>query len=138
MRMLVLYVGYYGLAVLLGFLLRFRFDAWMYAKPHMQRRLVVYSSDLLDAVKAGAEAVPLPPLTVDTDAVSPLLEGTALSRFVRPTEADQRLADAADDASRGRRSRSTGSRVFICSRSGSRGRGAQRDAARAFPPYQPG
>ena len=100
MRSLILYLAYYALAVLLGFLLRTRFDAYIYRLPHMQRRLVVYSTDVVTAVEKGANAVPPPPLTVDSDAVTPLLEGTPLSRFVRPTEADRRIAEAnADEAS---------------------------------------
>ena len=92
MRSLILYLVYYALAVLLGFILRTRFDAWLYSRPHMQRRLVVYCSDVVAAVQEGAESVAPPPLTVDTDAVGPLLEGTMFSRFVRQTEADRRLA----------------------------------------------
>ena len=92
MRSVILYLVYYALAVLLGFLLRTRFDAWLYSRPHMQRRLVVYCSDVVVAVNEGAEAVAPPPLTVDTDAVGPLLAGTPFARFVRETQADRRIA----------------------------------------------
>lgn len=99
MRSLALYLAYYGLAVLLGFLLRTKFDTWMYSRPHMQRRLVLYCSDVLDGLREERiEEAPPPPLTVDTDAVAPLLAATPLERFVRQTEADRRLEEARERA----------------------------------------
>ncbi len=84
---LVLFVLYYGLAVLLGFILRGRFDQWMYAKPHMQESLVRYASEVIHAVEHGADEVPPPPLTVDADAFSPVVLQGPLGRVARAPDA---------------------------------------------------
>ena len=85
---LLLFLGYYGIALLMGFVLRARFDAWMYAKPHMQERLVVWSADVVALVDSG-EAIDgplLPPETTDAVAFSPVVGETRLGRLVRRGE----------------------------------------------------
>ncbi len=79
----MLFLGYYGLAMLFGFLLRGRFDQWMYAKPHMQERLIVWAADAVSHVEQGGEDPLVVPLTVDPPAWSPVMRATPLGRFVR-------------------------------------------------------
>ena len=89
---LLLFLLYYAVALTLGFLLRGRFDAWMYRQPHMQRALVRYASEVVYVVENGADVVDPPPLTVDAPAVSPVLVKGPLGRFVR-AEAVERYAE---------------------------------------------
>ncbi len=89
---LLFFLLYYAVALTLGFLLRGRFDAWMYRQPHMQRALVRYASEVVYVVENGADVVDPPPLTVDAPAVSPVLVKGPLGRFVR-AEAVERYAE---------------------------------------------
>ena len=91
-----LFLAYYALACLLGFALRSRFDRWMYTRPHMQHRLVIYASATLAAVERGDDAVTTPPDTADADAWSPVLLGTPLARFVRSSARARHVGEAAD------------------------------------------
>ena len=50
---LLLFLLYYGIAFLMGFVIRARFDTWMYSKPHMQERLVIWASDTVSYVESG-------------------------------------------------------------------------------------
>ena len=67
---LLLFVLYYGLAVLLGFTLRGRFDAAIYRRPHMQRRLVVWAADVVTYYEQGGDELVFPPSTLDAEAWS--------------------------------------------------------------------
>lgn len=91
-----LFLAYYVLACLLGFALRSRFDRWMYTRPHMQHRLVIYASSTLAAVEGGENAVPPPPDTADAEAWSPVLLGTPFARFVRPSARDRHAGEAVE------------------------------------------
>ena len=82
---LLLFLLYYAIAFLMGFVVRARFDAWMYAKPHMQERLVMWAADTVAYVEQGGGSGPvLPPETTDAEAFSPVLgqmrTGTARGR----------------------------------------------------------
>ena len=81
---LLLFLAYYGIAFLMGFMLRARFDVWMYAKPHMQQRLVVWAADTVAYVEQGGTQTLLPPDTTDAEAFSPVLGESRVGRLVRP------------------------------------------------------
>lgn len=77
---LLLFLLYYGIAFLMGFVIRARFDTWMYSKPHMQERLVVWAADTVSYVDDGGQGPVLPPETTDAEAFSPVLGRTRLGR----------------------------------------------------------
>lgn len=78
---LLLFLLYYGIAFLMGFVIRARFDAWMYSKPHMQERLVVWAADTVSYVESGGRGPVLPPETTDAEAFSPVLGQTRVGRL---------------------------------------------------------
>ena len=80
---LLLFLLYYGIAFLMGFVLRARFDTWMYSKPHMQARLVVWAEDTVRYVESGGPGPVLPPETTDAEAFSPVLGETRVGRLAR-------------------------------------------------------
>ncbi len=80
---LLLFLAYYGIAFLMGFMLRGRFDVWMYSKPHMQKRLVIWAADTVSYVEQGGNETILPPDTTDADAFSPVLGESRVGRLVR-------------------------------------------------------
>ena len=82
MRVL-LFLLYYGIAFLMGFVIRARFDTWMYSKPHMQARLVIWAEDTVRYVEGGGDGTLLPPETTDAEAFSPVLAGTRAGSLVR-------------------------------------------------------
>ena len=67
MTRLLLFLMFYGISFFLGFAVRARYDAWMYAKPHMQGRLRVFAQELtLYDLDQEAEAEDFfPPSTTD-------------------------------------------------------------------------
>ena len=77
---LLLFLLYYGIAFLMGFVLRARFDTWMYSKPHMQDRLVIWAEDTVKYVESGGGGPVLPPETTDAEAFSPVLGQTRVGR----------------------------------------------------------
>lgn len=83
---LLLFLLYYGIAFLMGFVIRARFDTWMYSKPHMQARLVVWAADTVSYVDSGGRGPVLPPETTDSVAFSPVLGQTRLGRLARRAE----------------------------------------------------
>lgn len=83
---LLLFLVYYGIAFLMGFVLRARFDVWMYSKPHMQARLVVWAQDTVTYVENGGAGPVLPPETTDADAFSPVLGRTPLGQVAGPAQ----------------------------------------------------
>ena len=88
---LVLFLCYYALAASMGFLVRGRYDRWMYSQPHMQRALVLNAAEVVYQVEHDADVVSLPPDTVDAVAFSPVLVNGPFGRFVRPSAAEQYL-----------------------------------------------
>ena len=80
---LLLFLLYYGIAFLMGFVIRARFDTWMYSKPHMQARLVVWAEDTVRYVESGGPGPVLPPETTDAEAFSPVLGQTRVGRLAR-------------------------------------------------------
>ena len=80
---LLLFLLYYGIAFLMGFVIRARFDTWMYSKPHMQARLVIWAEDTVRYVESGGDGTLLPPETTDAEAFSPVLGETRAGRFAR-------------------------------------------------------
>ena len=102
---LLLFLAYYGIAFLMGFMLRARFDVWMYAKPHMQQRLVVWAADTVAYVEQGGTQTLLPPDTTDAEAFSPVLGESRVGRLVRPRAggdgADMPVPEGFDAGSRG-------------------------------------
>jgi len=81
---LLLFLLYYGIAFLMGFVIRARFDTWMYSKPHMQERLVIWAQDTVTYVESGGPGPILPPETTDSEAFSPVLGQTRVGRLARP------------------------------------------------------
>ena len=97
---LLLFLLYYALAVLLGFMLRGRFDAWVYRRRHMQQRLVVWAADVVTYVERGGDDVLLPPSTLDAEAWSPRAAraaGASAARF--PEDAAGGAAPSPSDPS---------------------------------------
>ena len=84
---LLLFLLYYGIAFLMGFVIRARFDAWMYSKPHMQARLVVWAADTVSYVESGGSGPVLPPETTDAEAFSPVLGESRIGRLARGGDA---------------------------------------------------
>ena len=80
---LLLFLLYYGIAFLMGFVIRARFDTWMYSKPHMQARLVIWAEDTVRYVESGGDGTLLPPETTDAEAFSPVLGQTRVGRLAR-------------------------------------------------------
>ena len=80
---LLLFLLYYAIAFLMGFVIRARFDTWMYSKPHMQERLVIWAADTVTYVENGGPGPVLPPETTDADAFSPVLGQTRVGRLAR-------------------------------------------------------
>ena len=94
---LLLFLLYYGIAFLMGFVIRARFDAWMYAKPHMQQRLVIWAADAVTYVEQGGTDTLLPPETTDAEAFSPVFGRTRLGRVLRgPVPSDGDVAEGMD------------------------------------------
>lgn len=91
MRVL-LFLVYYGIAFLMGFVIRARFDTWMYSKPHMQARLVVWADDTVKYVESGGAGPVLPPETTDAEAFSPVLGQTRAGRLARGGRASAEAA----------------------------------------------
>ena len=64
-----LFILYYVIAFCLGFAVRARYDGWMYAKPHMQSRLRIFSQELMlydpDPVPEAEQELFFPPSTTD-------------------------------------------------------------------------
>ncbi|MDE2906650.1 MAG: hypothetical protein OXQ28_11270 [Acidobacteriota bacterium] len=85
---LLLFLLYYGIAFLMGFVIRARFDTWMYSKPHMQARLVVWAADTVSYVESGGPGPVLPPETTDAQAFSPVLGQSRIGRLARRTDAE--------------------------------------------------
>ena len=105
---LLLFLLYYGIAFLMGFVIRARFDAWMYAKPHMQQRLVVWAADAVTYVEQGGADTLLPPDTTDAEAFSPVLRRTRLGRVLRRSAPSDGAAPEGMDSQPGRLAGSAG------------------------------
>ena len=80
---LLLFLLYYAIAFLMGFVIRARFDTWMYSKPHMQERLVIWAADTVTYIDSGGPGPVLPPETTDAEAFSPVLGQTRIGRLAR-------------------------------------------------------
>ncbi len=91
---LLLFLLYYGIAFLMGFVIRARFDTWMYSKPHMQERLVIWASDTVSYVESGGPGPVLPPETTDAEAFSPVLGQTRIGGLARRGGAGEAAAEA--------------------------------------------
>lgn len=91
---LLLFLLYYGIAFLMGFVVRARFDTWMYSKPHMQERLVVWAADTVTYVEGGGPGPVLPPETTDAEAFSPVIGQTRVGRFARGGASGEARAEA--------------------------------------------
>lgn len=78
---LLLFLLYYGIAFLMGFVIRARFDTWMYSKPHMQKRLVIWAADTVSYIEDGGDQPVLPPETTDAEAFSPVLGESRIGRL---------------------------------------------------------
>jgi hypothetical protein len=91
---LLLFLLYYGIAFLMGFVIRARFDTWMYSKPHMQERLVIWAADTVTYVEGGGPGPVLPPETTDADAFSPVLGQTRVGRLARRGASDGNADEA--------------------------------------------
>ena len=106
---LLLFLLYYGIAFLMGFVIRARFDAWMYAKPYMQQRLVVWADDAVTYVEQGGADTLLPPETTDAEAFSPVFRRTRLGRVLRrPVPSDGDAVPEGMDSPPGRLAGSAG------------------------------
>ena len=68
---LFLYLAYYALAMLLGFVLRQRYDRWMYGRAHMQQRLRLFALEVAADREAVGATLYFPPSTTDNLALSP-------------------------------------------------------------------
>ena len=68
---LFLYLAYYALAMLLGFVLRQRYDRWMYGRAHMQQRLRLFALEVAADREAVGTTLYFPPSTTDNLALSP-------------------------------------------------------------------
>lgn len=90
---LLLFLLYYGIAFLMGFVLRARFDTWMYSKPHMQARLVIWAEDTVRYVESGGDGTLLPPETTDAEAFSPVLGETRGGKLARGGRAAEPAAE---------------------------------------------
>ena len=91
---LLLFLLYYGIAFLMGFVVRARFDTWMYSKPHMQERLVVWAADTVTYVEGGGPGPVLPPETTDAEAFSPVIGQTRVGRLARGGASGEARAEA--------------------------------------------
>ncbi|MYH31548.1 MAG: hypothetical protein F4137_22540 [Acidobacteria bacterium] len=98
---LLLFLLYYGIAFLMGFVIRARFDTWMYSKPHMQARLVVWAADTVSYVDSGGSGPVLPPETTDAEAFSPVLGQTRVGRLARQRGAGEAAAEAVPEGLEG-------------------------------------
>jgi len=90
---LLLFLLYYGIAFLMGFVIRARFDTWMYSKPHMQARLVVWAEDTVRYVESGGAGPVLPPETTDAEAFSPVLGETRIGGLGRGNRSPEPAAE---------------------------------------------
>ena len=90
---LLLFLLYYAIAFLMGFVIRARFDTWMYSKPHMQERLVIWAADTVTYIDSGGPGPVLPPETTDAEAFSPVLGQTRIGRLAR-TDGGEPAAEA--------------------------------------------
>ena len=100
---LLLFLLYYGIAFLMGFVIRARFDTWMYSKPHMQARLVVWAADTVSYVESGGSAPVLPPETTDAEAFSPVLGQSRIGRLARRTDAEDAVGGPVPEGLSGER-----------------------------------
>ena len=101
---LLLFLLYYGIAFLMGFVLRARFDTWMYSKPHMQARLVIWAEDTVRYVESGGDGTLLPPETTDAEAFSPVLGETRVGRLARRGGSAESPAEPVPEGLAGRES----------------------------------
>lgn len=67
----LLFLMLYGVALSLGFVLRGRYDVWMYRKIHMQQRLRVFAAQVFKDPDPVGVTDYLPPPTTDNLALSP-------------------------------------------------------------------
>ena len=68
---LLLYVFYYLLALAMGFVLRQKYDAWMWSKPHQQLRLRTFCARVVEDDDAEMSRWYVPPSTTDNFALFP-------------------------------------------------------------------
>ena len=68
---LILYLAYYALAMLLGFVVRQRYDRWIYGRAHMQQRLRLFALEVAADREAVGTTLYFPPSTTDNLALSP-------------------------------------------------------------------
>ena len=67
----LLFLMLYGAALALGFVLRGRYDVWMYSKTHMQQRMRVFAAQVFNDPDPVGITDYLPPSTTDHLALSP-------------------------------------------------------------------
>lgn len=85
---LFLYLAYYALALLLGFVLRQRYDRWMYGRAHMQQRLRLFALEVAADREAVGATLYFPPSTTDNLALSPRAAGAWLRGYASQPSAD--------------------------------------------------
>ena len=67
----LLFLMLYAAALALGFVLRGRYDVWMYSKTHMQQRMRVFAAQVFNDPDPVGITDYLPPSTTDHLALSP-------------------------------------------------------------------
>ena len=89
MRLLI-YLAYWFFAFLVGFMVRARYDTWMYSKFHMQARLRVFAAEVVMDEGDVGERLYFPPCTTDHLAMSPARTEAFLQQYAyqRETGAD--------------------------------------------------
>ena len=68
---LLLYLFYYVLALGMGFVLRQRYDNWMWSKPHQQQRLRTFCEQVAADPDPDPAVFYVPPPTTDNFALFP-------------------------------------------------------------------
>ena len=93
----LMFLALYGIAFLIGFVARGRFDTWMYLKPHMQQRIRVFAAEVEGDPDPVGVTDFLPPSTVDNYAFSPRQTEVLLRSYdTEAVPAEGEPADASD------------------------------------------
>ena len=98
MRGLVLVVVYV-LAIGVGFLLRGRYDVWIFSKHHMQQRYRVFAAEVISDPDPVGQTLYFPPLTTDHYALSAARTRAWLQEYSALAEPEPGLDPAGSPAS---------------------------------------